>query len=49
MTITGGISVPLAGDQYQAAKDAFNQTAQNGDYSSATIAALQSLQENNTQ
>jgi len=46
VTITGGRSVSLTSDQYQQAEDAFNQAAQDGDDTSATIAALQSLQEN---
>jgi len=49
VTITGGSAVSLTRDQYQQAEDAFNQAAQNGDYTSATIAALQSLQGNNAQ
>ena len=49
VTITGGSAVSLTSDQYQAAEDAFNQAAQGGDYTAATIAALQSLQENNAQ
>lgn len=44
--ITGGSAVALTSDQYQAAEDAFNRAAQNGDYTAATIAALQVLQEN---
>lgn len=49
VTITGGSAVSLTSDQYQQAEDAFNQAAQNGDYTSATIVALQSLQGNNAQ
>lgn len=45
-TITGGSAVSLTSEQYQQAEDAFNQVAQNGDDTSATIAALHSLQEN---
>ena len=47
VTITGGSAVALTSDQYQAAEDAFNQAAQDGDYTAATLAALQALQENN--
>jgi tRNA A-37 threonylcarbamoyl transferase component Bud32 len=46
VTITGGSSVSLTSDQYQKAEDAFNQAAQAGDYTAATMGALQSLQEN---
>lgn len=42
--IIGGSAVALTSDQYQAAQDAFNQAAQDGDDTAATIAALQSLQ-----
>jgi len=44
--ITGGSEVPLSNDQYQSAVDAFNQAAQDGNYTSATIDAIQALQEN---
>lgn len=48
-TIIGDSSVSLTNDQYRAAENAFNQAAQGGDYTSATIAALQILQQNSAQ
>lgn len=42
--ITGGSAVPLTGEQYHRAQDAFNQAAHSGDDTSATLAAIQSLQ-----
>lgn len=41
--ITGGSEVPLNDAQYHAAVDAFSQTLKSGDYTSATIAAIQVL------
>ncbi|HEY1353148.1 MAG TPA: serine/threonine-protein kinase [Ktedonobacteraceae bacterium] len=46
VTITGGSAVLLTGDQYRAAESAFMQTAQDGDYTAATIEALHTLQQN---
>ncbi len=42
--ITGGSALPLTNKQYHSAQDAFNQAAHSGDYTSATLAAIQSLQ-----
>lgn len=41
--ITGGSEVPLNDAQYHAAADAFSQALKGGDYTSATIAAVQVL------
>lgn len=49
VTISGGRSVSLTSDQYQAGEDAFNQAIGDGNYTSATIAAIQSLQGDNAQ
>lgn len=45
VTITGGSAVTLTNDQYQAAEKAFVQTAQDGDYTAATIEAVHTLQQ----
>ena len=42
--ISGGSGVPLTSDQYHSAQEAFNRVAHSGDYTSATLAAIQSLQ-----
>lgn len=44
--ITGGSAVPLTNEQYHNAVEAFIRAARAGDYTSATIAAIQSLQAN---
>jgi len=43
VTILGGISVPLTDGQYQQAINVFNQVVQTGDYTQATIEAIQTL------
>jgi Protein kinase domain len=43
VAILGGPSVPLTDQQYNSARDAFNSAADTGDYTGATIAALQTL------
>jgi Protein kinase domain len=43
VAILGGPSVPLTGKQYDRARDAFISDANTGDYTGATIAALQIL------
>jgi hypothetical protein len=45
VTITGGSAVQLTGNQYRAAETAFMQTAQDGDYTAATIEAIHTLQQ----
>jgi hypothetical protein len=42
--VTGGPDVPLKSDQYQSAANSFVSTFQNGGYTTATIAAIRSLQ-----
>jgi serine/threonine protein kinase len=44
VTITGGNAVPLTDEQYHSAVDAFNRAVHSGDYTAATVAAIQSLQ-----
>ena len=44
LAIVGGTQVPLSNDQYAAAIQAFKDNFNNGDYTGATIAALQSLE-----
>jgi len=44
VNIIGGISVPLADSQYHSAMDTFTQVANQGNYTQATIKAIQSLQ-----
>lgn len=44
VTVTGGSAVPLTDEQYHRAVDAFQQALHGNDYTSATIAAIQSLQ-----
>lgn len=46
VAITGGSAVSLASAQYRQAENAFNQAAQAGDYTMATIDAIHTLQEN---
>ncbi|HKV58506.1 MAG TPA: hypothetical protein VJO32_09490 [Ktedonobacteraceae bacterium] len=43
LAIVGGTQVPLSNDQYASAVQAFKDNFNNGDYTGATIAALQSL------
>ncbi len=43
VTIVGGISVPLTDRHYHQAIDVFNRAAQTGEYTEATIAAIQTL------
>src|SRR5258707_798492 len=43
LAVLGGPSVPLTDQQYNSARDAFNSDANTGDYTGATIAALQTL------
>jgi serine/threonine protein kinase len=43
VNIIGGISVPLTDPQYQQAINAFNQAAQTGTYTQATIEAIKTL------
>jgi uncharacterized membrane protein YgcG len=43
LAIVGGTQVPLSNDQYATAIQAFKDTFNEGDYTGATIAALQSL------
>ena len=43
VSIVGGDEVPLNDSQYHQAIDAFNQVADTGDYTEATIQAIQSL------
>ncbi len=43
VTIIGGISVPLADPQYHQAMDVFKRVAMTGDYTEATIEAIQTL------
>jgi len=45
VAILGGPSVPLTDQQYNNARDAFNSAADTGDYTGATIAALQALKD----
>ncbi|HEX7736081.1 MAG TPA: serine/threonine-protein kinase [Ktedonobacteraceae bacterium] len=44
VTMSGGSAVPLTSEQYHRATEAFQQALQGNDYTSATIAAIQSLQ-----
>ena len=44
LTIAGGTSVPLSSSQYNDAVNAFKSNYGNGDYTGATIAAINSLQ-----
>jgi hypothetical protein len=44
VNIIGGIAVPLADPQYHNAMDIFTQVANQGNYTQATIKAIQSLQ-----
>jgi hypothetical protein len=43
VNIGGGNAVPLTDSQYQQAVDAFNRVSDTGDYSGATIEAIQTL------
>lgn len=43
MTISGGSSVPFSAAQYHSAVEAFNRAIHGGHYTTATIAAIQSL------
>ncbi len=43
LSIVGGTQVPLSNDQYTSAIQSFAQNFNNGDYTGATVAALQSL------
>jgi hypothetical protein len=43
VTIVGGSSVPLTDRQYHQAIDVFNRAAHTGEYTEATIAAIQTL------
>lgn len=43
LAIDGGTQVPLSNDQYASAIQTFTQNFNNGDYTGATVAALQSL------
>jgi serine/threonine protein kinase len=45
VTITGGSEVALTSEQYREAENAFSQTAQDGDYTAATIEAIHTLQQ----
>src|SRR5207248_9182532 len=42
--VAGGTSVPLSNSQYSSAVSAFKNNFNNGDYTNATIAAIQSLE-----
>jgi hypothetical protein len=43
VNILGGIEVPLTDSQYHQAMDAFNHVSDSGDYTGATIQAIQTL------
>jgi len=45
VTISGGSAVALTGEQYREAENMFEQTAQDGDYTAATIDAIHTLEQ----